>query len=336
MKIPRLNYDPASALTFYEESLGALGALCERTWHDRLDIVAEGRAATLWNEDGALHAQELLFAPADATAAREAGREVFPGCPLTFRIAELLQPAPLACEKAVLREIAHTRIPDSHVLEKLWRTQYPTTGHWRITAEPKLAYHFSLVAIIRCEIQAIDQHWSLHRIAISLPGGEPDEHLARQIPLLEIDDSPTDIVTWPRVDPQHWWSLLSEALQLEIAPDIQIVRKRQEQYLDREIRRIDEYFAQYEKDLTKRVSRSSAARLKSGERLEAARLEHARRRGDQLARHEILVRPHLDALLLTAERAWQVPLDVTDQRTRRAAMPIFVPRSRRWFEPSSA
>jgi len=48
MKIPRLDYDPTSALSFYEESLAALGAICERTWHDRLEVLAEDRAAKLW------------------------------------------------------------------------------------------------------------------------------------------------------------------------------------------------------------------------------------------------------------------------------------------------
>ena len=71
MKISRIDYDPGSALAFYEEALSAMGALCERTWHDRLEVVAEGRAASLWNDAGALHAQELLFAPADVTVARE-------------------------------------------------------------------------------------------------------------------------------------------------------------------------------------------------------------------------------------------------------------------------
>src|SRR5437868_12503114 len=102
MKIPRINYDPGSALAFYEEAFGALGALCERTWHDRLEVIAEGRAARLWNEAGALHSQELLFAPADAQAARDAAQEVFPGCPLTFRMMELLRPSPLTLEKVVL------------------------------------------------------------------------------------------------------------------------------------------------------------------------------------------------------------------------------------------
>ena len=33
---------------------------------------------------------------------------------------------------------------------------------------------YSLIALARCDIQAIDQHWSLHRLALSLPGGERD------------------------------------------------------------------------------------------------------------------------------------------------------------------
>ena len=45
MRLDRLTYDPAALVDFYEEGFAALGALCERTWHDRLEIVAEGQAA---------------------------------------------------------------------------------------------------------------------------------------------------------------------------------------------------------------------------------------------------------------------------------------------------
>jgi hypothetical protein len=98
MKIPRLDYDSTWALAFYEEALSVLGALTDRTWHDRLEVIAEGPAARLWNEDGTLHEQELLFASADAIGARDAHREVFPGCPLTFHLFEALRPVPLVLE----------------------------------------------------------------------------------------------------------------------------------------------------------------------------------------------------------------------------------------------
>src|SRR5436305_570264 len=175
MKLSRLEYDPASALAFYEESLSALGALCDRTWHDRLEIVAEGRSATLFNDTGLLHSQELCFAGADAPSGRDAGREIFPGCPLTFRLAEMLRPSPLVLEKVLLRAPAHNKLPDHAALEKLWRSQYPATRQWRLAADPKPSFHFSLAALLRCDIQAIDQHWSLHRIALALPNGEPDD-----------------------------------------------------------------------------------------------------------------------------------------------------------------
>src|ERR1041384_8040617 len=203
MRIPRLDYDPASALAFFEKSLSSLGALCERTWHDRLEVAAEARPATLWNEQGALHVQELLFAPADTTVARDAGSEVFPGCPLTFRLAELLRPASLVLEKLVLGDSVQ-QLPEKAVLEKLWRGQYPVTRQWRLPAEPKPSFHFSLVAVVRCEIQAIDQHWSLHRLAMALPGGETDELLARKIPFLEVAGQAEDPVPWPAVQAARW------------------------------------------------------------------------------------------------------------------------------------
>jgi hypothetical protein len=332
MRIPRLDYDPTSALVFYEESLSALGALSERTWHDRLDVIAEGRAARLWSEDGTLHEQELLFASADATGARDAHREVFPGCPLTFRLFEALRPAPMPLEKVILSSDGRHHAPDRAVLEKLWRSQYPATRRWRLPAEVKPALHFSLVAVVRCEMQAIDQHWSLHRIAIALPGGEPDDALGREIPLLEIAARDQNEVEWPTTEPSRWWPLLRQAIESEMAPDIEAVRARQQQYLQREIERVDDYFAQYQLELTQRTARAGTAHTaKTTERLAAAQAEHSRRRLDQVARHEICVKPHIDALLLVAEPCWRALLEVEEQRASQSLDATFVPRTRRWF-----
>lgn len=332
MKIPRVECDPGSTLAFYEESLSALGALTERTWHDRLQVVAEGAAARLWNEEGTLHEQELLFASADATGARDAQREVFPGCPLTFRLYEALRPVPLALEKVVLAADTRQHRPDPAVMEKLWRSQYPVTRRWRLAAEVKSAFHFSLVTVVRCEIQAIDQHWSLHRIAMALPGGEADEGLARDIDLLELGAADEAVIPWPRVEPAQWWPLLRRQIEEEMGPDIEMVRRRQQQYLAREMERLDDYFAHYEQELAQRTSRAkTATATKAAERLAAARADHARRRLDQVARHEICVHPHLDAMLVTAEPCWQVTVEAEEQRALQTLSATFVPRTRRWF-----
>src|SRR5437867_6058077 len=156
MKLERLEYKPSALVDFYEESFGALGALCERTWHDRLEIVAEGRPAKLWNPEGSLHEIELTFAPADAAAARDAAREVFPGCPLTFRLAESLRPLPLALDRVVLASHAGERPPAADVGEKLWRAQFPETNRWQLASPFVAECHFSLLALMRCEIHAID------------------------------------------------------------------------------------------------------------------------------------------------------------------------------------
>src|SRR5208337_3888442 len=111
MKLNRATHGPGQLLEFYEAGLSALGALCERTWHDRLEVVAEGEAARLWNPDGQLHEVELVFAVADATSARDAAREVFPGSPLTFGLAEALRPRPLALDRVLLAGDAQAKPP---------------------------------------------------------------------------------------------------------------------------------------------------------------------------------------------------------------------------------
>jgi hypothetical protein len=333
MKLERLPYDPASVVDFYEEAFSALGALCERTWHDRLEIVAEGQAAKLWNPDGALHEIELAFAAADAKAARDAVREVFPGCPLTFRLAEALRLSPLPLERVALSAEGRSLAPDPGVTEKLWRAQFPATTRWCLTAPFRADYHFSLLALVRCEIQAIDQHWSLRRLAVSLPDGEADESLAQQVSFAQADPELAAEAAWPTPDPARWKACLRTALEADLAPELASVRARQEHYLRRELDRIDEYFTHYEHELATRAARSASgsAKLKTAERLAAAKIEHARRRADQVARHEIRVQPHFDALLLVGERAWRGSLQVELAHQAETLDAWFVPRARRWF-----
>lgn len=333
MNLARLSHDPGALVDFYQEALEHLGAVCERTWFDRLQLVAEGRAARPWNDAGALHEAELWFPPPDNTAPRDAAREVFPGCPLTFRLAELLLPTTLTLDRAVLASGDRAQPPTADVAEKLWRTQWPDTGRWRQEAAFKPTHHFSLLALARCEIQAIDQHWSLHRLAIALPGGEPDDTLATALDFAELSpDTPADLA-WPRCDAAQLSQWLGHALTETLGPELTTIRQRQENYLRRELERIDTYFTGYAQELSDRAARthSDTVKLKTDERLAAAKAEHARRRADQVQRHEIRVLPRLDALLLLAEPAWQTTLTTAHHGETISHSAHFVPRCRRWF-----
>lgn len=332
MKLERLDHDPGELLEFYEDGLSALGALCERTWHDRLEVVAEGRSAALWNTGGALHEVELHFVPTDATSARDASREVFPGGPLTFRLAESLRPVPLALDRFALAADLASRPPDPAVAEKLWRSQIAGTTRWRLAAPFKAGFHFSLVAVVRCEVQAMDQHWSSHRIAISLPDGASDESLARDLGFYQASSESNPNIPWPAPDPVKWRAVLQRALEGELTGEVAEVRVRQENSLRRELERIDDYFDNYERELMARARRSSneSSKLKMGDRLAAAKAEHVRRRADQVLRHEIRVHPHVDTALLVAENAWRAALQVEQAGQQKTLDALFVPRSRRW------
>jgi hypothetical protein len=332
MKLDRITYHPGSVLDFYQDGLSALGALCERTWHDRLEIVAEGRAAKLWNTDGELHSLELSFAAADTSTARDASREVFPGCPLTFRLAEALRPAPIPLDRLVLANQAVERAPDTTVAEKLWRSQFPDTKRWRLRTPFQADFHFSLIAMARCEIQAIDQHWSLNRVALALPGAEPDENLAAELSFAEVETDPPPDIAWPVADPADWIRFVGAALLSDLKEDLRSIRTRQETSLRRELDRIDDYFEHYASELAARArsTGSEGVRLKTGDRLAAAKAEHERRRADQLARHEIRIRPHIDALLLVAERAWRADVEVERPHHHDISSGLFIPRARRW------
>ncbi len=333
MKLARLTHHPSGLIDFFQEGLETLGAVCERSWHDRLQLVAEGPAAKLWNPDGALLETELRFPPPDESGLRDAAKEVFPGCPLTFHLAEALRSTTLSLERVCLSplDIQH-RPPASEVAEKLWHAQYPGTTRWRLEATFKSAWHFSLLLLVRCEIQAIDQHWSLHRVAFSLPDGQRDDALASGLDFVQIAGAPADAVPWPAADFTAWQPRLRAALEEELSADLAAIRQRQENYLRRELERIDAYFAGYERELVERVSRSArgSAKIKIEERLAAAKGEHARRRADQVHRHEIRVIPHVDALLLLAEPAWTANVTFVRKIETQTAEALFIPRARRW------
>ncbi|MCU0772534.1 MAG: hypothetical protein MUE94_12325 [Verrucomicrobia bacterium] len=332
MKLERLNHSPAAVLDFYDEALTALGAVCERTWHDRLHVLAEGPGARLWNDTGALHEVELWFPPAEDTAPREAGCEIFPGCPATFRLAEALRPAPLELERVVLRGEDGGPPPDPEVTGKLWRAQFPDTHRWQLDSAFTAAHHFSLLALLRCEVQAIDQHWSLRRVAVSLPDGSPDLALAQSLDFLESADA-TAPLAWPPPDPERWRRFLHAALEADLEADLAAIRARQANHLRRELDRVDDYFEHYEAELAARAgrTRNESTRMKTGERLAAAKAEHGRRRADQVARHEIRVLSHVEALLVIAEPAWQAGLRWELRHQPRAGTGRYIPRLRRWM-----
>ncbi len=75
----------AGAMGFAAEGLQRLGALCERTWHDRLQVVADGPAAATLGRPGELVETELCFPEGTDL---DPARDVFPGCPLAFRMAK--------------------------------------------------------------------------------------------------------------------------------------------------------------------------------------------------------------------------------------------------------
>lgn len=331
MKIDRLRHEPAALVDFYREAIEQLGALCERTWYDRLQVVAEGPAARLWNPDGALHEVELHFPAPDSVTPRDADRQVFPGCPLTFQLTETLRPQPLSLERVVLANEGDPEPPEAAVAEKLWRTQHPGTTQWRLETGFVAASHFSLLALVRCEIQAIDQHWSLRRLAISLPDGGRDDALAAEFAFARAATADAS-ATWPAMDAARCRELLAATLTEEMAEDLAAVRARQERHLRRELDRVDDYFENYERELGERAARSrnENTKLKAGQRLAAARAEHQRRRADQVQRHEIRVIPHLDALLLVAEPAWRADVFATQHHETRTVSALFIPRSRRW------
>ncbi len=331
MRLARLAYQPSAVVEFFQEGLEALGAVCERTWHDRLHLVAEGPAARLWNETGELIEVQLAFPPPGQSGPRDAAREVFPGSPLTFRLAEALGTGPLSLQRAAVR-FGEQQCPAADVAERVWRAQHPPVAHWVLESAFQAAWHFSLLALVRCELQATDQHWFLHRLVLGLPDGRRDENLARDLSFATALPTPAPPVLWPAPAPAQWGAAIHAAVQAELEPDVAAIRQRQENYLRRELDRIDSYFQGYEQELRGRRQRrpGEEAKAKLEQRLAAARHEHERRRQDQLQRHEIRVVTHVDALVCLAERAWFAKFSYLRHNQRTQGEGRLLPRTRQW------
>jgi len=332
MKLARLSHNPAQLIAFFGDGLHALGAVCEQTWHDRLHILAEGPAAALWNRREKLLEAEIRFTPAGDASSKDADKEIFPGCPLTIRLCEALRAPGVKVQRVCIEPAVRGGIPMPDTAEKLWRSQWPGTIRWRLIGPFAPSWHFSLLALVRCEIRAIDQSWSLHRVALSLPDGARDEVLARDLDFFSVVARSNRTVDWPVMDIAALQERLRDALWDELKDDLGGLRKRQEKYLARELDRVDQYFADYRRELAERMNRriQEEGKRRLLDRMQATRIEHERRRQDQVQRHEINIVPHFEALVLLAEPAWRTTLHVAQRAGSHTEEACFVPRSRRW------
>jgi hypothetical protein len=317
MKFPKVSARPEHLIEFFEEGLHSLGAICERSWHDRLEVLAEGDAARLWREDGELFSGEVYFRDTSSPDAANAQTEVFPGCPLTFRLVEALWRRHLPHSRVCLSTDTSTKGPSNEVAAKLWQAQFGPHAGWRTTPFLR-TWIFSVAAAVRCEVQASEQSWSSHRFAFTLPNGERDSSLETE---------------WPSINSNTVADWVGRALHSELALELSRIKERQQRFLRRELHRLDEYFENYARELRERMDRQhkEEAMRRYADRLEATRLEHNRRRTDQIERHTIHVVPHIDALLTVAEPAFGARVSWQAGRDERTASALFVPRTRRWY-----
>ena len=328
MKLSKIPPRPDNLIEFFEEGLGALGGLCERPWHDRLQVLAEGDAARLWREDGSLFEGDLRF-PAEG-GPRDARRDVFGGCPLAFALAEALwmKSGRFHCFAAAAESGLKAPTPDT--ANRLWVAEYGAAPHWR--ADPFVrTEHYSVVVAVRCEVQSIDQAWSCHRLAFSLPGGVRDVTLEQSLDhLTPAQNGPA---TWSDVDANQLGEWVNKSLSADLAHELAEVKAQQQRYLTRELIRIETYFSQYEAELTERMARQRKTESKQRfeQRLKAAQADHERKRSEQIARHTIRVIPHIDGCLMVAEPAFRSHVHWISGRETHSVPAVFVPRIRRWI-----
>ncbi len=131
MKFPKIPARAEHLIEFFEDGLHTLGAICERSWHDRMEVLAEGDAARLWRSDDDLFSGELYFRDAGSQGLDNAENEIFPGCPLTFRLAETLWRRHLAYSRVCLCMDIGVKAPSNDVADKLWQAQFGLHADWR-------------------------------------------------------------------------------------------------------------------------------------------------------------------------------------------------------------
>jgi hypothetical protein len=337
MKFPKIPPRPEYLIDFFEEGLSSLGAVCERSWHDRLEVLAEGEAARLWRNEGDLFSGELHFLDGSLPEAGNPETDVFPGCPLTFQLVEALWAHHVVHSRACLSTGAVMKAPAQDVAQKLWQAQFGPCADWRVTTPFLPARVFSLVIALRCEIQATDQSWSCHRLAFTLPGGERDASLELMLEQLSPVGPVAEEPDWPAVDASAVPDWIGRALLSELAPELSKIKERQQNFLRRELSRIDSYFENYSRELHSRMRRQRKEDVikRYADRLEATRVEHNRRRTDQIERHTIHLLPHVDATLTVAEPALVATVSCRAGRAERSTRAIFVPRTRRWHSSAS-
>lgn len=335
MKFPKIPARAEHLIEFYEEGLFSLGAICERPWHNKLEVLAEGDAARLWHSDEDLFSDELCFHDAGSPDLASSDTDVFPGSPLTFRLVETLWRRFLAHSRVCLCMDIGAKAPSTDVAEKLWQAKFGLNAGWHVTSFAP-AWIYSVVASLRCEIQASDQSWSSHRLAFTLPAGERDTSLEFGLEQMSIVKSIE--MDWPALDAGLLSDWVVTALRSELASELGRIKERQQLLLRRELNRIDEYFENYASELRERMGyqHKEEAIKRYADRLEATRLEHNRRRTDQIERHTIHVIPHTDALLTVAEPAFTTHVIWRAGREEKDVPAIFVPRTRRWHTCEAA
>jgi len=335
MKFDKLQPHSELLIDFFSEGLQSVGGVCERTWYDKLEVVVEGPAAKAWNPNDDVVHRELRFLAVDTESAKSAETDIFPGCPLTFQLAETLWSETPSAFRIVCDAPSGKEKPSAQVLRKTWDHTFGDRGSPEFS--PIVATrHFSMVFVVRLEIQSIEQHWALHRIACAWPGAWRDHNLEENLLMLAPQKAVGgEEILWPECSPDEQNKTLRQLLE-GIRDDIGPVLGRQQKYLEKELRRIDLYFTRQIAELKSRARPTGAAKsvhTKIDERIDATRAEHARRREDQVQRHEVVVVPHVDAVTCVAEPAWQCNVRLAKNRGPALAdgMFVFVPRLRRWF-----
>ena len=329
MKFSRIETRSEQLVEFCEETLHSFGAVCERSWYDRLEVLAEGETADLLQTDADFFSGELRFHDTGLSPASSTGIEVFPGCPLIFRLVETLWRRQIPYSRVCLSTGDTAKTPPNDVAERLWYAQFRSRAGWHAT--PFVAdWAFSILAAMRCEVQAIDQTWSYHRLGFSLPSGDQDGSLEFMLEqMVRLEEARLE---WPEPELGVLNQWIGRAIETELAPELSSIKERQQLYLRRELTRIDDYFENYCRELRSRMDhqKKEDAKQRYADRLAATQAEHRRRRADQIERHTIVVIPHVDALLTVAEPAFRTTVSWRAGRDEFNAIALFVPRTRLW------
>ena len=187
-------------------------------------------------------------------------------------------------------------------LRTKWERAFQLTSGRATLVNQALEETIHAVFHFRASFLTDEREERLYPVAINLTTGTAYDALVTEWPRLFFDEAP-GYGELPNTEVPRLAALkaaIEAALRLRMAPDIDAARQTQEKFLNRELRRLEDYYGALEAELAERerrpLSEGQTARL--AERGRALALDRAKKTRDAVEKHRLRIEAKAAALLL--------------------------------------